>query len=54
MMRLISVVKKKKNNWHKIGYSADEGPLVLPCLYHNIDDKNNKAGPEYIQRLFKR
>jgi hypothetical protein len=52
-MRLLSVMQQKKNNWHEIGYSADEGPLVLPCLYHHIDDKITKLDPNIYRSCLK-
>jgi hypothetical protein len=54
-MQLISVVqkKKKKKIKHEIGYSADEGPLVLPCLYHHIDDKITKFDPNIYRGCLK-
>jgi hypothetical protein len=45
--------KKKKKIKHEIGYSADEGPLVLPCLYHHIDDKITKFDPNIYRGCLK-
>ena len=39
-----------KSDWHEWGTNVDEGPLVLPCLYHHIDDAENKVNS--IKSLF--
>jgi hypothetical protein len=40
-----------KRVWHDWSTDVDEGPLVLPCLYHHIrdqgDDNNNKVKKIY-------
>ncbi len=38
-----------QSNWHETGIDVNVGPLVLPCLFHHIDDENKKVFLFFIQ-----